>query len=260
MKHFIQAIVVMLAPAAIAAGPTGVATIAAQDPLPAAETLIERHLEAVGGRDAILAHTSSRVTGTFSMPAAGIQGTLETKAAAPNLSFTQVEIPGMGVIRSGFDGTVGWSVDPNLGPRLLEGNELAAVMEGASQLAAVRDESLFDVRETVERTEMNGVACYKVRLLWKSGRETFDCYGAETGLMIGTMARQESPMGAIETTTFIEDYRDFDGVLSATRIRQQMLGQEQIMTLDTVEYGVVDPDAFVPPEPIRALMEQPIDG
>lgn len=250
----------LLAAVAVVAGTAGVAPALAQDALPAAEELIDRHVEAVGGRGAVLGHTSSRVTGTFSMPSAGIEGTLVTESAAPDLSITRVEIPGLGIILSGFDGTVGWSVDPNLGPRLLEGNELEAVKEGGSRLAAVRDASLFDVRETVERTEMNSEACFKVRLVWKSGRETFDCYSVETGLMIGSMSRQESPMGAIETTTLLEEYREIGGVLSPTRIRQQMLGQEQLMTLDTIEYDVVDPAAFTPPEAIQALIEQATEG
>lgn len=236
------------------------APAAAQDALPPADEIIDRHVAAVGGRDAVLAHTSSRVTGTFAMPSVGIEGTLVVNAAAPNLNMTRVEIPGLGTILSGFDGEVGWSVDPNLGPRLLEGMELAATREGSSQLAAVRDPSLFDVRETVERTEINDEPCFKVRLVWKSGRETFDCYSIETGLLIGGTSRQESPMGAIETVTLLEDYREFDGVRSATRIRQQMLGQEQIMTLDSVEYDVVDPADFIPPEPIRALIEQGTEG
>jgi hypothetical protein len=232
----------------------------AQDALPAAEEIIDRHVQAIGGRDAVLRHASSRVTGTFAMPAAGIEGTLVVLAARPNLNMTRVEIPGLGTILSGFDGEVGWSMDPNLGPRLLEGNELEATKEGSSQLAAVRDPSLFDVRETVERAEMNGQPCFKVRLVWKSGRESFDCYSIETGLLVGGLSRQDSPMGTIETVTLLDDYREVDGVRSATRIRQQVLGQEQVMILDTIEYDVVEPDAFTPPDPIRVLIEQRAEG
>lgn len=71
------------------------------------------------------------------------------------------------------------------------------MVEGANLLGALRDASLFTVRETVERTELNGAACYKVRLVWNSGRETHDCYGVDTGLMVAQVASQESPMGAI---------------------------------------------------------------
>jgi hypothetical protein len=248
---------VKIAPAALVlAGATLLveALAAAQDPLPSAQQVIERYVEAMGGRDAVLAHTSSRSTGTFSMPAAGISGTLLAQSAVPNLTLLRVEIQGLGTSLTGFNGEIGWSVDPNLGARLLEGAELAALKEGSSQLAAVRDPSLFQEQETVELTEMNGEACYKVCMLWKSGRETFDCFSTQTGLLIGSTARQSTPMGEIDVVTLMDQYRETGGVLSATRIRQQMLGQEQIMTLDSIEYDVVEPSTFDLPEIIRALI------
>ncbi len=225
-----------------------------QDALPPAHEIIERYVEAMGGRDAVLGHTSSRSTGTFSMPAAGITGTLLAKHAVPNLSLVRVEIQGLGTSITGFDGEVGWSMDPNLGARILEGDELAALSEGSTHLAGVRDASLFQERETVELGEMDGEACYRVRLLWNSGRETADCYSVETGLLVGSVARQTTPMGEIDVVTLFSDYRETDGVLSATRMRQQMLGQEQVMTLDAIEFDVVDPSAFELPEAIRALL------
>jgi len=230
------------------------APVAAQDPLPSAREIIERYVEAMGGREAVLGHSSSRSTGTFSMPAAGISGTLLAQSAAPNLTVLRVEIPGLGTSLTGFDGEVGWSVDPNLGARLLEGNELAALREGSSQLAAVRDPSLFQERETVELAEMGGEACYKVRMLWRSGRETFDCFSPETGLLVGSISRQSTPMGEIDVVTLMERYSETGGVLAPTRIRQQMLGQEQVMTLDSIEYDVVEPSVFDLPEVIRTLI------
>lgn len=246
-----------MAPAAVVlagASLLAVASAAAQDPLPSAQQVIERYVEAIGGRDAVLGHTSSRGTGTFSMPAAGISGTLLAQSAAPNLTLLRVEIPGLGTSLTGFDGEVGWSLDPNLGARLLEGAELEALKEGSSRLAAVRDPSLFQEQETVELSEMNGEACYKVRMLWRSGRETFDCFSTETGLLAGSITRQSTPMGEIDVVTFVDQYRETRGVLSATRIRQQMLGQEQVMTLDSIEYDVVEPSTFDLPEMIRALI------
>src|SRR6476619_1014731 len=47
------------------------------DTLPSARSIIDRHVKAIGGRAAILAHTSSHATGTFSMPAQNITGALD---------------------------------------------------------------------------------------------------------------------------------------------------------------------------------------
>src|SRR3982750_2609286 len=49
----------------------------AEAELPAARSIIDRHIKAVGGREAILSHTSHHATGTFSVPAQGLVGTVE---------------------------------------------------------------------------------------------------------------------------------------------------------------------------------------
>lgn len=237
------------------------AALAAQEELPPAAEVIDRYVEAIGGREAVMAAGGSHSTGTFSMPAAGLEATMDVYTATdPNRMVSVIEIPGMGTIRQGYTGTYGWSVDPNLGPRLLEGKELASIQEGASNQASVRDASLFDERTTVERTEMNGEACYKVRLVWKSGRETFDCYSVESGLLVASEANEETPMGTIPVITLISDYQQFGDILSPTRIRQQMMGQEQVITMDTVEYGEVDPERFAPPAVIQTLIDQKESG
>ncbi len=226
----------------------------AQEALPPAAELIDRYVAEVGGRDAILARDNSRATGRFEMPAAGIQGTMIVQSASGR-TLTEIEIPGIGRIRSGYDGEVAWSIDPNLGTRVLEGRESESMRENANPLSAVRDVSLFSVRETVELTEMGGEACYRVRLVWNSGRETFDCYSVDTGLLVGQVSTQESPMGAIETVSLLSDYQEAGGLLMPRRMEQRAFGQVQLVVIDTLEYGVVSPDAFELPDAIRTLLQ-----
>lgn len=236
------------------------ATLTAQD-LPPAEELIDRYVEVIGGRDAVLGAVGSHSKGTFSMPMAGLEATMEVYTATePNRMLSVIEVPGMGTIQQGYTGEYGWSVDPNLGPRLLEGQELESMREGASNAASVRDPSLFRERTTVERTEMNGEACYKVRLVWQSGRETFDCYSVDSGLLVASQSNEETPMGTIPVVTLISDYEQFGDIRSPTRITQQMMGQEQIITMDWVEYGDIEDDRFTPPAVIQTLIEQKESG
>lgn len=225
----------------------------AQD-LPPAEQLVQRYVQAIGGRDAVLRPQSTRLVGTFSMPANGLNGELEVLAARPNTVMTTVNISEMGTIRSGFDGTVGWAIDPLTGARLLSGAELDAMREQANPLMAVRDPSLFQSMETVERTEMGGQPCYRVRAVTLSGREVFDCYHVDSGLLVAQVATQESPMGSVEVTTTMSDYRDFGGVLTPTTMTQEMMGMQQIIGITGVEHDAVDPSAFALPAEIHALM------
>ncbi|HEX6973538.1 MAG TPA: hypothetical protein VF147_04015, partial [Vicinamibacterales bacterium] len=92
--------------------------------LPAARTIIDRHIKAVGGRKAILSHSSTRATGTLSVPGPGMSGTFEMLAAKPDKVMLKMTLAGIGEIMDGFDGTNGWSVSAITGPTLAQGKEL----------------------------------------------------------------------------------------------------------------------------------------
>lgn len=227
---------------------------AAAQELPSAATLIARHVEAIGGRDAALRHAASRTTGTFEVPAAGLSGSLVVISEAPGRMATRIEMAGLGEILSGYDGTHAWSVEPMGGPRLLQGAELDMMRDGANPLAAVRDESLFTAMETVDRIEIAGQPCYRVRLAWKSGRTTHDCYSTDSGLLVASTATQTSPMGEMEVLTRMEDYREFGGVRSPARIVQEVMGMQQVLTIREVEFGDAGRWPIEPPAAVRALI------
>lgn len=224
------------------------------EPLPTAEQLIARYVAAIGGRDAVLAPSSSRRTARLEIPSAGVTGSIELLSMSPNLAGSVLRMDGIGEFRSGFDGEIGWSIDPAMGARLQEGAELTVTRDLADVRIAVRDADLFESLETVEMTEMGGVACYRVELVWKSGRVSSDCYSPETGLLVGILHTNESPMGSVEVLELYSDYQRFGEVMLPTRAVSRMMGMEQILTLEGVEFDVLDSGAFTLPPEIRALV------
>ena len=78
--------------------------------LPAAREVIDRHVREIGGREAVLAQSSTHVVGTVSLPAAGISGEMEAFHAKPNKFLQRLVLPGIGTVEEGFDGTVAWSM------------------------------------------------------------------------------------------------------------------------------------------------------
>lgn len=90
------------------------------------------------------------------------------------------------------------------------------------------------------------------RMVWKSGRETLDCYSTETGLLAATSMSQESPMGAVDITVLYRDYRQFGGLQLPTTTVQRLMGQEQMLRISNVEFDNVDPAVFELPPEIRA--------
>jgi len=243
-------------PAPVAATPGAQTQATASSSLPAGRTLIDRYVQAIGGRDAVLRHSTIRYVGTFEIPAAGVKGDLNLVQAAPNKMAMLMNVPGMGQMSSGFDGTTGWSVNPMQGPRLLEGKELEQLREDAGPAAMLRSPDRIRSAETVELTTMGGQSCYKVKLTYNSGRESHDCYSPETGLLVGTVQRQETAMGPIEVTTLASEWKEFGGLKVATQLRQQMMGQEQIIAIDRLEFDrPEDAKAVEVPEQVKPLVK-----
>jgi hypothetical protein len=92
--------------------------------MPTAEEILSRYLEAVGGRAAWQKLNSRVSSGTIDVPAMSLSGTVEIHEKAPNRVLTVVAIGGA-AFRQGFDGTVGWTDDPQNGLRDQAGAELA---------------------------------------------------------------------------------------------------------------------------------------
>ena len=249
------ALVAVMAAAGCAKGGATADVAPAIAPSLAAHAVYERMVEAVGGRAMLEQYTSAHAFGEFSLPAQGIQGDVQVFTAAPNYFLLEVEIPGIGMVRSGYNGEVAWTLNPATGPMILEGNQLNQMRQQADFLGPLNVEAYVDSASVVEETEFAGKMCQKVRVVTNWGEEYFEFYDVTTGLPAGSIRTQESPMGAMEATTVVSDYKDLGGVLGATRIVQSVMGMDQIITISAVEYQTVDLTVFEIPAEIKAMMK-----
>jgi hypothetical protein len=218
--------------------------------LPTAQAIITKYVAAINGQ-AIMGAKSIVTKGGMSMPSAGINGTVVMTQAGQNQMQMVTNIPGMGDIQAGYDGTIAWAADPMQGPRILSGKEMEQIRDESDRRTTVRDPQLFTSMTTVADTTMNGEKCYEVKLVWKSGRETFDCYSAATGLLVGSRSVQTTSMGAVPVVTLFNDYKKFGDVMAATKTTMEMMGQQQILTITSVELG--NGAVITPPPAVQAL-------
>lgn len=221
--------------------------------LPPAQEIIARYVKAVGG-DAWKSHKSARMKATMTVPAANITSTMEVVQVFPNSIMEKTTIAGMGEMKTGFDGTVAWSIDPMQGPRVLSGPEEVAMKESANPENALRMSGDITASETVEKTTFNEQECYKVKHTWKSGRVSHDCYSVKDGLLVATTTKQASPMGEVDVTQLHKDYKDFGGIKRPSVVTSQMMGQEITVTLTHWEWDTVDPKELELPAEIKALV------
>ena len=234
---------------------TAAAAKPAAENLPSAKSLIAKYIAAIGGREAILSHSSTHSTGTFTVASAGMTGSIELFAAKPNKSLVKITIPGVGEITEGFDGTNGWTISPMTGPMLLQGKQLEEKRFDTDFYGELHDASRYESMTTVERTDFDGRPCYKVRLVRKNGGEDFEFYDVTTGLKVGRIATRETQMGTVTGTAVETDYRKFGKLLLPGTIKNSLMGVQQVITIQTIEYDAVPASAFEPPAEIKALIK-----
>lgn len=230
-------------------------TATSQAPAPTAKEVIARHVAAIGGEAAFKVVKSIRARGTFSMIAQGVAGEFELLQARPNKMLLRVTVPGFGRIESGYDGKVGWSIDPVSGPTLMTGRQLAETAddsffdgplhgpEHVKEMAVVGTE-VFDSRKAV-----------KVKVVFASGNEQTEFFDVETGLQIGFEGPRDTPMGVVPTTGIFRAFQKVQGLQMPTTLVQRALGIEQTLHISSYEFDVVPPEVFDLPPAIKALIK-----
>ena len=261
-RTFLQGFALLAALASVSASPVFAQATAVQPApakadtaLPAAQTIIDRHVAAIGGQKAIKALDSIAMKGSLTVPANGMSGTVEVFAARPNKTLARTTLGGLGEIVEGFDGTVGWSKSAMTGPMLATGEELAQKAFDANFDGALGIASRYESVKTVEKTTFEGTPVYKVALTRKGGGDDIEFYDVETGLKVGGILERTNPMGTIAVTVAVSDYKKFGDLLQPTVMKQRMNGVEMVTTISTIEYNSVDPSVFDLPAEIKALVK-----
>jgi hypothetical protein len=195
------------------------------------------------------------VTGSFSMPAQGIEATMEAWLGAPNLSLVTIDIPGIGVTQEGFDGTHAWSMDPMQGPLIKRGAAAAEAAFKADYLAVLDPERYLEV-ETLEKVDFHGRPAWKVRLKPRVGSDSIAYFDVESGLEVGQEESVTTPMGSIAVVIRNSEYKEFNGMRFPTRIEQTTMGMTQIISIAAVEFDVGSASFELPPA-VKALLEDP---
>jgi hypothetical protein len=223
--------------------------------LPNARTIVDRYVKAMGGDQAFAHVTSVHATGRIAVPQQGISGTADLITARPNKSLLVVEIAGIGRVETGFDGKVGWNIDPQAGPTLAVGDELTEMAETDWFDAPLRRADHIKEMSTVEKTDFDDHKAYKVKIVFPSGREEFSYFDVDTGLDLGHEGKRATRMGTLPSTEIFRDYKLFGEVKQATTVVVKVLGIEQVVSIDTCVYNTVPANAFDLPPAIKALVK-----
>lgn len=223
--------------------------------LPAARKLIEAHVAAVGGREAMLSSTEGSIRSTMEIVEAGMKGDLNLYSRGDDRLFS-MNLPAMGETKMGRTGGVVWSIDAMNGPRVLEGKERQQMVEQFDPLYAMRDASLVETATTTSLADSNGRACYRVEIKWKSGSNTADCYSTEDGLLLSTESTTSTPMGDLKQATHFSEYTAYGKSKAPKVTTVKVAGMTQVVRIDAYDESPQDAKLFAMPPAIEALVKK----
>ncbi len=229
--------------------------VLAAQALPTPQALAARHDSLVGARVVLEAHQSVRMVGSMQIEAVGIDAPLEILKRRPNQYLMRATLGPMGEMLTGYDGRNAWAVQPGAGATLITGDAATPIAEQANYFGDLHQYEKFSSTETLAETEFDGKRVHPVRLI-RAGTDTlYEFFEVASGLSVGSRSAVSTPMGRMETTSVVGEYRDFGGLKVATRIEQRLPQYSLVIRIREVEFDTVDEAAVAPPESVRALIK-----
>lgn len=233
----------VIVPVALAQGQQKAATDSKPAAMPTADQIVQKYVEAIGGKAAIEKQKSRVTKGSFELAAFGASGTLEIYEKAPNKSVSIANIAGFGVIQEGFDGKVGWAQDPQSGLREKTGAELASTKLDSEFLKPIKIKELYPKIVVKGKDKVGDKEVFVLEATpVESSVETW-YIDTHTFLMLRQDAERDSPQGKQAIQIFMENYKDVDGVKLPFGLRQVSPAFTIDIKIEDVKHNVPIDDA-----------------
>jgi carboxyl-terminal processing protease len=190
--------------------------------LPSVDSILERYVEASGGKVAFEKISNRVSTGTVEITALGITGTAELNEEAPGRSSLIIHAPGLGIMQRTVDDNRAWLQDPLQGFIRFTGLALELAKAGAVFNKQTKLKELYPSAALVGKEKLGGRESYVVRM----GFEKW-YFDVEDGLLLR------------RGNTYYEDYREVDGIKLPFKMRDDVFsGIGLIYQLKEIKHNV----------------------
>lgn len=200
-----------------------------------AESIIEKYIESIGGKKALLTVKDVKIKGSLSVQGMNIE--VNTTQKAPNKILVEMLMGGNVISRQVFDGEKGKVVSP-MGEQELEGAMLEEMKESAVLFPELGFKNNGTKLELIGMEDLDGNEVYKIQVVKPSGKAVTSFYGVKDGLKYKEVT--SSPQGTV-TTSYL-NYQPNNGVLFPMAMKQSMGPQSFDIKLTSLEVntGVED--------------------
>lgn len=220
-----------------------------------ADDIVEKHLAALGGREALGKLTSRRATCTITVNIQGtdVSGTCELTYKAPNksrayitLDLSPIGVPDKMINDQKFDGVNGWTLNSLQGDSQITGNQLENMRNNQFPSALLRYKETGATLVVLPGEQVNGKAMLVLLLTPKVGSAVKMYLDAETYLLARTVTKVNMPQqgGDIEQVGDLSDYRTVDGVKVPFLVMNSNPIQSGTIRISKIEHNIVIDDAI----------------
>lgn len=225
--------------------------------MPSGKEIIEKFIEATGGREAYGKVKTRESKGVFDVPSQTMRGTFVLSQAAPNKGYMSIDLPGIGKIEKGSDGETYWEKNPMVGVRILDGAEKEELERQFTFDADLNWEKFYSSAVTTGIESIAARPAYKVKMTGVSGGDSTFYYDKESGLLVKMETTVQMQGNAIPVVSTIGGYQDFGGLKTPTVTSQEIAGVQQKITIESVEHNKEIPArTFELPGDVKALRDK----
>jgi hypothetical protein len=224
-------------------------------PLPTVQQVMDRYVNALGGRDAIFKHKAMTVREKLEIPDKGLS--LDRVVYFKDgKSHEELTLPDGGHYQSGYDGAIAWEMHPSTGPAIIRGNEAKSKARDADMYYPAHTLDYFTSMEVADIAEFEGRACYHLKGTNNWGKVNEHFYEIATGLLAGYRFNSAWRGGAGDERVVFSDYKDFGGWMMPTRIDHKEPQRTLSEVIKSVTFDDVSDSIFKLPGAVETLVKK----
>lgn len=212
-----------------------------------AEDIVNKMIEAQGGRKVLEGIKDSTYAGSLEMIMMGISGSATMYQKEPNMMRMDAEVMGM-TFTQAFDGQIAWMTNPQTGAtEELPENMAQYAKREALGFSSILYPEKFGITFTYKGKEKVGEKEYLVlEQGFADGYKMTNYIDPETYMIFKTKAMTLNQMGVeVENETFPSDYKKVEGVMVPHTITIYQDGEEYMtITLTEISFNSGLEDSF----------------
>ncbi|MFN0171582.1 MAG: hypothetical protein ACKV22_34630 [Bryobacteraceae bacterium] len=217
-------------------------------PLPSGDEVIDRHVQALGGKQAIEAIATRAAMGTVQSPTFGSSGRYGEFFKAPDRLLRAYHVEHYGVVQQCFDGKAGWMETPEYGLEELTGPRLQEMRRDAGFENPLRWRARYSRFVAKGRTKVEDRDAIEVLATSADGPNETWFFAADTGLLICRESPETARDGSSRLVrTYYEDYRETSGIQAAHTLRHVSPDLIRIVRRAVANNAPVDDSRFKRP-------------